>query len=170
MEGTGSVQHLLVESLLNLAKKIESAVERTREDYNKSELYQFLTYSKNSNHGILKIFAATPAYADCMKKLGVQSKAELEDLWGKHYGEPGVKDAVDILLQAENNFTMCVAEIEGKLRPLETKLTLNSAARIGQDLPEEHPLVEIPSGKQISLQACWKGAKFTLFVLLRLFG
>lgn len=170
MEGVGSVQHLLAQSLSTLAKKIESAVERTREDYNKSELHHFLTYSKDENHGILKLFAATPAYAECMRKFGVESKAELEELWGKHYEEPGVKDAVDTLLKAEDNFTKFVAEIDEKLSPLENKLTVNSVAQIGEDLPKEHPLIEIPSGQQTSLEACWKGAKFTLFVLLRLFG
>ena len=169
-EGAEPVQSLLVSSLETLTEKTESAIKKTREDFNQEELIEFLTYSHDYNHGILKLFTVTPAYAECMKKVGVQTKEELKQLWEKYYEEPKVKAAVESLLTAESNFTDFVAEIEEKLKTFESKLTINTPAQIGQQFPKENTLLEIPSGQPISPEKLWKGSKFTLLVFLRLFG
>lgn len=171
MEDTSSVQNLLVSCLSVLAEKIEKCVNLTREDFKAStDLYEFVMYSHDVNHGIMKLIAATPGYVECMQKLGVKTKAELEQLWAKHYGEPGVKEAVEKLLEAEKKYAEFIAEVESELSPNENKLTINDAAKEGEMLPKDHGLIEIPSGQPVTLESCWKGAKFTLFVLLRLFG
>ncbi len=118
----------------------------------------------------MKLIAVVTGYIECMGKLGVRTRKELEKLWDVHYNEPGVEDAVKHLLQAENSFSEFVAEVENKLSSFEDKLTTNAAAQVGQVLPKDQSLIDIPSGKPITLEECWKGAKFTLFVLLRLFG
>lgn len=170
MEEDRPVEKLLVASLLTLAKKIEGAVDRTREDYNKADLYEFITYSHDKSHGIMKLLAVVFAYAECMKELGLRSKRELEQLWRKHSQEPGVKDAVENLVQAEEKFANFVADIERKVNPLENKLTVKDKPQVGHELPKEYSLIEIPSGQKVPIESCWKGAKFTLLVLLRLFG
>ena len=170
MEGAEPVGSLLVSSLSALTEKIQSTVEGAREAYSQAELFEFLAYSHDANWGVMKLFAVTPAYAECLKKLGLQSKAELEQLWEKHDGEPGVKDAVQKLLLAENSFTEFVDEVEGKLIPFENRLTTKEPVQVGQHLPKDHPLIDVSSGKSLTLEACWKEAKYTLFVLLRLFG
>ena len=81
-----------------------------------------------------------------------------------------MKDAVENLLQAEGKFADLVAKIERELNPLEKKLTIKDKAQIGQGLPKEYSLIEIPSGQTVPLESCWKGAQFTLLVFLRLFG
>ena len=162
---------VLIASLTDLAKKVESVIKRTRQDFNKAtDLYHFLTYSNDENYGVMKLSAVASSYAECMTKVGVQTKAELEQLWEKHYEEPAVKDAVSNLLKAEKNYAGFLDEMERKLSTLEDKLTVNGSAQVGQEFPKEHSLIEIPSGQPSSPEACWKGSKFTFFVFLRLFG
>ncbi len=160
----------LVSSLTTLAKKIENDTQKTKKSFQVSDLHEFLAYTKDLSRGIMQLSPVTFHYVECMEKLGVRTRMELEKLWDAHYTEPGVEDAVQSLLQAEKSFSEFVAEVESKFSPFEDKLTTNAAAQVGQVLPKDQSLIDIPSGKPITLEECWKGAKFTLFVLLRLFG
>ena len=172
MDDAVRLQSLLVSSLTDLAKNIESVVKRTREDFSKAkdDLYRFLTYSNDENYGIMKLFGVAIGYAECMTKVGVKNKAELEQLWEQHYGDSDVKDAVGSLLKAERNYSDFLDEVEQELSPLEYQLTVKVSAQVGQAFPKEHTLIAIPSGQTSSPEECWKGSKFTLFVFLRLFG
>ena len=169
MENPGSE---LVSSLSALAEKIESTVKVTREDFKSTtDIYEFLRWDNHDNeHGIQKLGTATAGYVECMQKLGVKTKAELEQLWAKHYGEPGVKEAVEKLLAVEKNFSDFTEEVESQLRPLESKLTVKDPACVGAVLPKDQPLIDVSSGQPVTLESCWKGAKFTLFVFLRMLG
>ena len=169
--GEGSVQTLLASSLAALTKAVQATEKRTREDFEVAELEYFLMYKNDDNHGILKLGAVVPAYADCMKAMGVATRVEVEQLWNKHYQEPKVKEAVKNLLKAEKNFTELVDEIEAKMSPSEDKLTINHASPpVAQQFPDLNSLIEIPSGQPVSLETYYKKAKFTLFVFLRLLG
>ena len=112
-----SVKSLLVSSLSAPAEIIENATKQTRESLASSD---FRNLSNDANYGFMKMAAVIPAYIECMEKLGVRTRMELEKLWDAHYTEPGVEDAVQSLLQAENCFTVFVAEVESsKLSPFE---------------------------------------------------
>ena len=162
---------LLATSLTTLTKAFHTATKVSREDYEASELSQFLTYKHDPNHGILKLCAVIPAYAECMKAVGVTTRAELEQLWTKHGQEPDVKEAVEKLLQAEKELNEFVDEIDAKINPSEDKLTLkNGPPPNGQPFPDLNSLIEIPSGEPAALETFYKKAKFTLFVFLRLLG
>ena len=163
-----SVQSLLVSQLTAHAKKIESVIELTRADFLQADFDDFLVYINDANHGILKLCAIFVSLAECIEKLGVRTRAELEQLWSKHYGEPEVKEAVDYLLEAEKSYASFLTEMENKISPGENKLRVKNAAQGGQTLPKDLSLIAMPSGQPKALEECWKGAKFTLFVLLRL--
>jgi len=161
---------LLVSSLTTLTKTFEEVIERTRLDLKELELEEFLPWSNDDNHGILKLGAITPAYAECMKKVGVRKRAELEQLWTKFNDDFDVRSAVEGLLQAEKKFVEFTAEVEEEFSPLENKLTVKGTLKMGQMIPKNQTLIEVPSGQPLPLEECQKGARFTLFVLLRLFG
>ena len=162
---------MLASSLAGITEKVESAVKLTREEFEKAtDLQKFIIYKNDVSYGVMKLAAPVMGYAECMTKMGVKTKAELEQLWEKHIAEPQVKEAVDNLLKAEKNFTDCLNEIEQKLLLQEDQLTTNQEAQGGQEFPKGHSLTEIPSGQPTSPEACWKESKFTLFVFLRLFG
>ena len=95
---------VLVSSLTALAEKVERIVQVTREDFETTaDFYQFVLFRTSFDQGIVKIGGVVFPYAECMKSVGVKTKAELEQLWTKHYSEPGVKTAVESVLQAEQH-------------------------------------------------------------------
>ena len=161
----------LVSALSSLSESIESVVECTRENYKKmTDFVDFLSYCHDYNHGPQKLGSTIQSYVDCMEKLGVKTKAELEELWSKNMETPGVKDAIEKLQLAEKHLKEFVDEMEAKLVPLESKTTVNDQAKAGKMLPIGYTVMEIPSGQQTTLGECMKGSSYTLFVLLRLFG
>jgi len=106
-----------------------------------------------------------------MKKVGVRKRAELEQLWTKFKDNSDVKNAVEGLLQAEKKLVAFTAEVEQQFAPLENELSTKDTLKTGQVFPIDHSLIEVPSGQPLPLEeCCQKGARFTLFVLLRLFG
>lgn len=164
------VRDLLVSSLTAIVQKFESVVQETREDLRKTEdIVEFLKWTTDYNHGIMKLCGLVPAYVEAMSNLRVQSRAELKKLWTKHCGDARVKQAVDELLEAESNYEKFLAEIDQQqLNPLEDKLTTKSGAQVGQSISMDLKIAKIPSGQQVSLEECLKGDKYTLFVLLRI--
>lgn len=162
---------VLVSSLTALAERIERVVQRTREDYETTtDFLEFLVYRKDPEKSILKLLDVMVAYIECMKSVGVKTKVEVEQLWTKHYSEPGVKTAVESLLQAEKHFTELTTEMESKLSPQEVKSVTGDPPKAGETFSIDSTLIAIPSSQQTTLEAYWKEAKYTLFVLLRLFG
>ena len=164
-----SVQTLLVSSLSAVRKTYENVIERSRADVKRGEVSPMLHFDHDIESPSRRFFVLVVSYVQCMKRLGVQTWAEVKQLWSKHYGEPEVKEAVDNLLEAEKKYAEFVAEVESIISPLEDKLT-KKAPKVGEMLQKDLSLIEIPSGQPKPLEESWKGAKFTLFVFLRLLG
>lgn len=159
----------LISSILWLGEKIESVVRQVEENFNaSSDLYHFMKLG--NRNGITPLFAVSHAYSDCMKRVGVQSRVELERLWAQHYGHAEVRDAVETLLEAEEAFTELVGKVERKLVPYEDMAIANRPAIVGKLLPKELGLIDASSGQPTTLDTYWKDSKFTLFVLVRHFG
>lgn len=170
MDSMDSAGSELASSLLALAGTFESVVEKTRADFQTADLDSFLSYSHREDHGIGKLGALCVGYAECLQKVGVKTKVELEQLWTKHENDPEVREAVGKLLAAEKDYSAFLDEIEDKLNLSEAKVAIKDEARPGQMLPRDLTLIDIPSGRPLPLEACWGEADHTLFVLLRLFG
>ena len=161
----------LVPALSTLSGTIEDAIEHTRCVFKEAtDLEHFLAYSDDIKHGTQMLATPIFGYVDCMEKVGVKTKAELEELWSKNIDKPGVRDAIEKLQLAEKHLKELVDEIAAKLGPLEDKATVNGPAKVGEIFPKDYKVMEIPSGQQTTLEESLKGSKFTLFVLLRLFG
>ena len=105
----------LVSSLQVLATLFTNAVEAARRELEASfDVYEFLKYRGKLKKSQL-FTVAVYGTAECMKKLGVGTRAEMEELWGEHLGKPDVKEAVDALLKAEKSWLDFVEEVENKL-------------------------------------------------------
>ena len=76
-----------------------------------------------------------------------------------------MKTAVECLLEAEKHFTQLTNDIDEKLNSQEDKSTTNGPAQTVETLSKDCTLIAIPSGQPTMLEA-----KYTLFVLLCLFG
>lgn len=166
---TESSKELLLSALPALSAKVGSVVERVRELYSaSSDVSEFMEVGQG--RGLRHLFSVTPAYAQCMRKVGVKSRVELEGVWARHYGDPEVREAVDALMEEEDDFHQLVAQVEKKLSASEDEATTHPPASVGQLLPKDLQLTEASSGQNVPLGASWTGSKFTLYVLLRHFG
>ncbi len=160
---------MVVSSLSDLSERIVGVVNRVWENYRAStDLYEFI--KRGNREGITALYAVSHAYSDCMKRVGVQTRVELEQLWGQHYSDPQVRDAVEAVLEAEEKFAEFVARVEEELVPCENVSVSNDPAIVGQVLPKDLGLLDASSGQPTTLDAYWKESKFTLFVLVRHFG
>lgn len=160
----------LVPALTTLVRRIESDVDHTKENLNQTDFLEFMRYYHDLNHGALKLLDISEGYAECMTKLGVKTKTELEELWKSRRDDLEVQNAVEKLQLAEKSLDELIAEIEKKLQSHEKLITTKNRIQAGELLPKDYSVLAIPSGQQVSLEECWKGSEFTLFVLLRLFG
>ena len=172
MEGESTPESLLVPALQSLTELFQVSVEEASECYKaSSNVYEFLEFKgHHSSTGLTSLSKVVFGYAECFKKLGVGTRAEMEKLWGEHLGNPDVKEAVDALLKAKKSWMDVVAEVESKLTIEEDKLTIKPPASTGKQLPKDLCLVESSSGCSTNLESLWKESKYTLFVYLRHFG
>jgi hypothetical protein len=167
--GKTLARSLLISSVSALSEKIESVVSRVRENFRaSSDLYEFIKLG--NKNGVTGLYAVSHGYSDCMKAVGVRTRAELEQLWRRYYSDEQVRDAVEALLEGEGAFTQFLEEVERELIPLEDKGATQSPAAVGKVLPEDLALLDVSSDRLTTLDTYWKDSKFTLFVVVRHFG
>lgn len=170
MASKTSERELLLSAVPLLSDKVEGVVQQVRENFKaSSDVNDFISIQSGAD-GIRRLYAVMASYAQCMEAVGVRTRVELEQFWARHYGNSEVREAVDTLLEEEDNFHQLVAEVEAKLRVLEEKVSTKAPASVGQLLPGDLELIESLSGQQITLETSWKRSKFTLYVCIRHFG
>lgn len=159
----------LSSSVSTLGEKIKSVVSHVRENFKAStDLYDFIKVS--NRNGISVLYVVSHAYSDCMEAAGVRTKAELQQLCRQHYSDVKVKVAVETLLEGEKSFTEFLVEVERELIRLEDESVTNNPAMVGQVLPKNLTLLDVSTSQHSTIEAYWKGTKFTLFVVVRHFG
>lgn len=158
---------LLLSAISSLSEKIAGAVKQAGEDFKTaSDIYEFIS-TENVTAGIRKLFIM-PFYIECFNSLGVKTRAELEQLWAKHYNDHEVREAVEDVLKNEDSVREFAVEVDRELSLHEEKS--NPSAQIGQTLPKDLRLIDADTGEEMSLESFWEGSKFTWFVFLRHFG
>ena len=158
---------LLLSSLSTLSEKIASVVKQAKTDFNAaSDVYDYIR-TTNKSAGIRKLFIM-PLYIECFSSVGVKTRTELEQVWAKSYSDHQVREAVEELLENEENFCEFAMEVDKVLSLYEKKS--NPTAKVGQDLPKDLALTDAGTGQEMLLESYWKESKFTWFVFLRHFG
>ena len=163
---------LLISSLSTLKEKFVSLLKQARKNFKAAtNVHQYISWD-NRHDGIATLFAISLAYSDCMKEVSVQTRAELEQLWGQHFDDPKVRDAVESVLEEEKHFTEFISEVDKELQkhPFEDEIGANDPAFVGQILKSDLGLLNAASNQPIMLDKYWKESKFTLFILVRHFG
>ena len=158
---------LLVSELRALAEAITGAVKRARASRSSYTLDQFLSTDARKESGGLACTFLVPDYVRCFRALGVRDRAELEELCGRHYGEPEARDAVEALLQSEELFGDFVSEVNKEAKRVEAGLAFKDVAVEGSTLPVEMKLVDAESGLPVTFKEILQDAPFTLLVLKR---
>ncbi len=165
------MENLLVSSLQGLAQSYQNAVDGARKEFEAStDIHLFLQYVEGPFKMSRLFVVAVHGQAECMKKLKVSNRAEIEKLWSEHLDNPGVKEAVDAFMDAERNWVELVKEVDRKLAIEEDKVTPNSAAHVGQQLPKSLSILDGSSGHPVNLETIWKESMYTLFMYVRHMG
>ena len=159
---------LLTSSLPRVTEKLGEVIEKTRHDLYNQDIYKFM--DKENDNGICQLYAMMPVYAKCLNDTQVSTRARLERLWVDYSDHPRVTEAVDKMFEAEDRFEDFVDEIERVLREREKEFAVKGSALAGQALPKDLPVITASTGTPSTLEECWSGSKYTLFVLLRHFG
>ncbi len=159
---------LMVTSLPRVTKKIKSVLEKARIDFRSQDIYQFI--DRDNQQGISQLYSLMPVYAECLDNAQVDTRGNLERAWTRCTDHAHVKRSVDNLLEAEEEFEDFVDEVERELRKKESPYAVKSSALAGHKLPKGLALITASTGKPLTLEACWKDSKYTLFVLIRHFG
>ena len=175
------MESLLATSLHSLSESYHKALNSVRKDFEASTgIYQFLKYKdqylKKDNfepeepENLAWLFlVSVHGQAECFKKLGVGTRAEMEKLWGEHLANPDVKEAVDALQNAEKTCLEFVDEVDQKLAIEEGKFS-GSPAHTGMQLPKDLSVIDASSGHPTALESICKTSKYTLFMYIRHFG
>ena len=157
----------LLSAISTLSGKISGAVKEARENFQgASDVYEFLS-TENVSAGIRKLFVM-PLYIECFKSLGIQTRAQLEELWRKSYSDHRVRDTVEDLLENEDSICEFAKEVDKELALHEKKT--KPFAHVGQSVPKDLALTDADTGEEMQLETCLNGSKFTWFVFLRHFG
>lgn len=126
--------------------------------------------SLENTTGIKQIYQIMPAYAEAMKNVGVTKIKKLEELWGSKFADPLVRDSVEELLQVQEEMAEFLQEIETKLAKTDDAIVGDNALQVGNSLPTDLMVTEVPSGRPVRLEESWKESKYTLYVFMRHFG
>ena len=86
-----------------LAESITGRVERARASRSSYSLEEFVNTDKRKDDGGMCWFYPMEDYARCFRAVGVKDRGELDSLCKRRYTETDVCDAVDELLQSEEN-------------------------------------------------------------------
>ena len=165
-EGDGRTQ--LVAALQTLERGLRQMVENTRKNFLALTLDEFL--GGDNRQSLLYSAYPVQLYVDCMVSVGVSSREELEQMWKEHYRHADVRDSVEEVLGAEEEYRSFMAEADEEVQRYEDSIALGSVATVGCQLPpRDLTLLEAASGRPVSLESIWTKSRFTLFVLQRHF-
>ena len=165
---------LVASSLLRLADGISAVVQSARENRERSDgVNDFLSFENKT--GIKKLFAVSTLYAECMSRLGLTSRKQLEALCQRQLkaeekaGEE-TECVVERLFSAEDSFTEFVDEMEQQLNLVEDRQRPQNVLGVGDCIPLEHKLLSVSSREQVPIKSVLEGSPFSLLVLMRHFG
>ena len=157
---------MLVSELRVLAASITSKVERARASRSSYTLEEFVNTDREENGGIYWSYPVHD-YVRCFRAVGAKDRGELDSLCKRRHAEAGIRDAVDELLQSEENFSDFVSEVDREMKAAEDKLAVSHVLSVGSHVPTELELLDADSGRAVSLGTVLGKAPFTLFVFKR---
>ena len=159
----------LVTELRTLAESITSMVEKVSASRSSYTLEQFVNTDRRKENGGMYWLYPVLDYVRCFRALGVKDRVQLGSLCKRRHAEPGVRDAVDALLQSEEDFAGFVSQLDREMKAAEDKLSVSNHLTVGSHLPTELELLDVDSSSVVSLGTILGRAPFTLFVFKRHF-
>ena len=166
---------ILVEALVNLTEVLESCTIRCEESFQKSvSIEDFVKISADRmakpSHMFYANLPILGAYAECMSRLSVKTKRELDEIFNRHSQDQEVTTRLGDLTAAEEKYESLMARIHQVVVESENKAAFLEITTVGKILPQNIALVEAKLGETVSLESYWKKSKYTLFIFMRHLG
>ncbi len=152
----------LVSALDRLSTALEKQVEDTRRNYDPSRLNEFLCGDSKAA-GIYGVYPVQHYY-DCLRTVGVTTRKDLEGVWSKFYADESVRESVERLLVAEDDWQAFIRSIDTDLQEVEKQLSPSTISTVGSQLPDGLSLVESTSGNGVAVDTLLKQSRYTLFI------
>ena len=108
-------------------------------------------------------------YVQCMKDVGVKTRAELEEMWKECYHDEEVRKSVEELLGLEESLQELFDDIDVEVQKAEDQLSIQNVTKVGDQLPADLAFTNCRSGEVVQLERVWKQSKYTLFVPLKFY-
>lgn len=141
-------------SLLNsLLEKAKQSVQQSLECFISDEVRQ--------------LGAAIGGYFKCMNGFGVKTRAALEAIWSKFYQSQDIRDAVEELIEVEDNWNAFLDNVDCMLSG--TVIDEDVQVSTGMHAPCDIPLINVTTKSSTSL-GDMIGQRFLLLVMLRHFA
>ena len=90
-------------------------------------------------------------YVCCFRVVGVKDRGELNSLCKQRYAETDVRDAVDELLQNEENAADFISELDREMKAAEHEQAVSNVLTVGSCVPSELELLDADSSSSVSL-------------------
>ena len=167
----GAIKAVLLPALQELNQELTKMVEDGRESL------QGIKSNVNSLDDFLKVewdvglFPLQPLfiYADCLKAVGVKTRAELEEIWKGCYHDKAVRKCVEELLSLEESLQEFYDNLDAEIEKAEDQLAIQNVTKVNDQLPTDLALTNCCSGEMVSLESVLKQSKFTHFVFLKFY-
>ena len=163
----GTVKAMLLPALQKANKELTKMVEKGRKNFDAMKYDHLDEYVKVDCEAGLFALRPISLYCNCMKEVGVKTRAELEELWKECYRHEEVRERVEEFLSLEESLQELYDEVDVEIQKREDQLAVHNVTKVGEQLPAEISLTECKSGKLVCLENVWKQSKFTLFVPLK---
>ena len=108
-------------------------------------------------------------YVDCLKAVGVKTRAELEEMWKSCYHDKEVRECVEELLSLEESLQELYDDIDVEIQKAEDRLAIQNVTKVGEQLPADLALIKCRSKQVVNLENVLKHSKFTLFVPIKFY-
>ena len=161
----GTVKAMLLLALQKANKELTKMVEEGRKNFDAMKYDHLDEYVKADSEAGLFALRPNSLYCNCMKEVGVKTRAELEELWKECYHHDEARECVEEFLSLEESLQELYDEVDVEIQKGEDQV--HNVNKVGEQLPAEISLTECKSGKLVCLENVWKQSKFTLFVPLK---
>lgn len=156
-------KEVLVAALNKLATALEKQVEDTRKSYDPSRLDQFFC-GDSKEAGVYGVYPVQHYY-ECLSAVGVKTRKELEEVWVRFYKDEAVRESVEGLLTAEDNWRAFIRYMDAGLQKIESERSPVATSTLGSQLPQDLCLTEAVSGDSVAVETILKESRYTLFIL-----
>ena len=165
----GAVKAVLLSALRKLNQELTKKVGDGRENFDVMKfdrLDEFLNL--DCKVGIINL---TPvfSYVQCLKAVGANTRAKLEEMWKGCYHDKEVQECVEELLSLEESLQELFDDIDVALQKVEDQLAIQNITKVGDQLPADLSLTKCRSEEVVQLEDVWKQSKFTLFDVFKFY-